>query len=146
MENKHRLAVEYLAKSRSFYYPSFSIHGSSKGFVDYGVNGIKIKNRIIDLWKHHFVFEDDMDEIETPCITPDVVFRASGHFDRFTDLIVRDIKTGECFRADHLIKNALKILPITDVVSNNTSNPIWVYYNVDDMTPVEISSTIKILK
>ncbi|VDN36064.1 unnamed protein product [Gongylonema pulchrum] len=30
---------------------------------------------------------------------------ASGHVDRFSDWMVKDLKTGECFRADHLIKN-----------------------------------------
>jgi len=30
--------------------------------------------------------------------------RASGHVDRFTDFMVRDTQTGDCFRADHLIE------------------------------------------
>ena len=29
--------------------------------------------------------------------------RASGHVDRFADFMVKDMKTGECFRADHLL-------------------------------------------
>ena len=32
------------------------------------------------------------------------VFRASGHVDRFADFMVKDLKNGECFRADHLIE------------------------------------------
>lgn len=35
-------------------------------------------------------------------------FRASGHVDRFADLMVKDNKTGECFRLDHLIKAHLE--------------------------------------
>jgi glycyl-tRNA synthetase (class II) len=31
-------------------------------------------------------------------------FRTSGHVDRFADYMVKDLKTGECFRADHLIE------------------------------------------
>lgn len=30
--------------------------------------------------------------------------QASGHVDRFCDYMVKDVQTGECFRADHLIK------------------------------------------
>ena len=30
--------------------------------------------------------------------------RASGHVDRFTDIMVKDSKTGDCFRADHLLE------------------------------------------
>lgn len=37
-----------------------------------------------------------------------VVFRASGHVDRFADLMTKDVKTGECFRLDHLIKAHLE--------------------------------------
>lgn len=38
------------------------------------------------------------------------MFRASGHVDRFADLMTKDLKTGECFRLDHLIKNHLEKL------------------------------------
>ena len=31
-------------------------------------------------------------------------FRASGHVERFADYMVKDLKNGECFRADHLIE------------------------------------------
>jgi glycyl-tRNA synthetase len=37
-------------------------------------------------------------------------FRASGHVDRFADFMVKDVKTGECFRADHLIEGIKKKL------------------------------------
>ena len=42
-------------------------------------------------------------EINTTCITPHVVLENSGHVSRFTDLMVRDVKTGQGFRADKLI-------------------------------------------
>ncbi len=38
------------------------------------------------------------------------MFRASGHVDRFIDWMVKDVKTGECFRADHFIKNHAEAL------------------------------------
>ena len=37
-------------------------------------------------------------------------FRASGHVDRFADFMVKDLKNGECFRADHLIEAHLEKL------------------------------------
>ena len=36
--------------------------------------------------------------------------RASGHVDRFSDLMVKDVKTGECFRADQLLADHLEQL------------------------------------
>lgn len=38
------------------------------------------------------------------------VIRASGHMERFSDLMVKDMGTGECFRADHLLKDHLELL------------------------------------
>ena len=35
--------------------------------------------------------------------------RASGHVDRFADFMVKDVKTGECFRADHLIEGMMNL-------------------------------------
>ena len=44
-------------------------------------------------------------EVDCPCVTPEVVLKASGHVDKFTDLMVKDEKTGTCYRADHLLKD-----------------------------------------
>jgi glycyl-tRNA synthetase len=52
------------------------------------------------------VLEEGMMEVECPSVTPEVVLKASGHVDRFNDLMVKDVKTLECFRADHLLKGA----------------------------------------
>jgi glycyl-tRNA synthetase (class II) len=41
------------------------------------------------------VLEENMLEVECPAVTPEVVLKASGHVDRFTDFMVTDVKTGE---------------------------------------------------
>ncbi|GJN27773.1 hypothetical protein PR202_gb15823 [Eleusine coracana subsp. coracana] len=56
----------------------------------------------------HFVLEEGMLEVDCPCVTPEVVLKASGHVDKFTDLMVKDEKTGNCYRADHLLKDLCK--------------------------------------
>lgn len=38
------------------------------------------------------------------------VSRASGHVERFADLMVKDTKNGQCFRADHLLEAHLEKL------------------------------------
>lgn len=35
---------------------------------------------------------------------PNIFPRTSGHVDKFADYMVKDVKNGECFRADHLLK------------------------------------------
>ena len=56
----------------------------------------------------HFVLQEHMLEVDCPCVTPEVVLKASGHVDKFTDLMVKDEKTGTCYRADHLLKDFCK--------------------------------------
>ena len=48
--------------------------------------------------------------MECTCLTPEPVLKTSGHVDRFTDLMVKDTETGECFRADKLLEDAIDTL------------------------------------
>lgn len=50
-------------------------------------------------------------------MTPEIVLKASGHVDRFTDFMVTDIVTGDCHRADHLLENHLELV-IEDATSD----------------------------
>ena len=72
------------------------------------------KAAMIDLWRKHFVLTENMLEMECTCLTPEVVLKTSGHVDRFTDLMVKDPATGECFRADKLLEDA-----IDDLIEKN---------------------------
>mmetsp|Transcript_100 Transcript_100/g.218 ORF Transcript_100/g.218 Transcript_100/m.218 type:complete len:686 (-) Transcript_100:225-2282(-) len=103
-----RSALSTLLERRMFYIPSYKIYGAVAGFYDYGPPGCAIKQNMTQAWRNHFVLEENMLELECPAVTPEVVLKASGHVERFTDFMVRDVKTGECFRADHLLEAALE--------------------------------------
>jgi len=47
-------------------------------------------------------------EVDTTIMTPATVFETSGHVARFADWMVKDTKTGEVLRADHLVKSDLE--------------------------------------
>lgn len=47
-------------------------------------------------------------ELDTTVMTPASVFETSGHVARFADWMVKDTKTGDVLRADHLVKNVLE--------------------------------------
>lgn len=47
-------------------------------------------------------------ELDTTVMTPAPVFETSGHVARFADWMVKDTKTGEVLRADHLVKAVLE--------------------------------------
>ena len=59
------------------------------------------------MWRQHFVLEESMLEMECTNLTPSSVLETSGHVERFTDFMTRDAKTGECFRADKLLEDAI---------------------------------------
>ena len=108
--DKYAKLVE-LAKRRGFFWPSFEIYGGVSGFYDLGPLGTLLKENIKRLWLDYFVTKhsDMVVAIETPMITPEIVFKASGHLESFTDPIVSCNKCGRVFRADQLIEDALGI-------------------------------------
>lgn len=83
--------------------PSASHYGGISGFKDYGINGIKLKNKILDQWRNLLANEDNLIyEIETPTLLPNIVLKASGHVDNFDDMVV-ELENGDIKRADHLV-------------------------------------------
>jgi len=110
MTNVHEKVVE-LAKRRGIFWPSYEIYGGVAGLYDLGPIGLRIKDKIVRLWRKFFVEDNDdmVVEIETPLVTLSRVLEASGHVENFTDPIVECKKCGRVFRADHLVEEALKI-------------------------------------
>ena len=78
------------------------------GLYDYGPPGSSLQANIMAEWRRHFIIEEHMLELDTTIMTPAPVFEASGHVARFADWMVKDLKTGDVLRADHLVKNVLK--------------------------------------
>ncbi|WOL04382.1 glycine--tRNA ligase, mitochondrial 1-like isoform X1 [Canna indica] len=103
----HQAVVNTLER-RLFYIPSFKIYRGVAGLYDYGPPGCAVKSNVLSFWRQHFVLEENMLEVDCPCVTPEIVLKASGHVEKFTDLMVKDEKTGMCYRADHLLKDFCK--------------------------------------
>ena len=99
--------LDNLVTRRSFLIPSFELHGGVSGLFDFGPPGFALKENILSLWKSHFVLEDGLLQIESTALTPHAVLKASGHVDKFEDIMVKDVKTGECYRADKLLEEHL---------------------------------------
>ncbi|OMJ22408.1 putative glycine-tRNA ligase [Smittium culicis] len=106
MSNKNidRNALEALLTNRFFFVPSFSIYGGVAGLYDYGPIGSALQQNLINLWRQHFVVEEDMLEMDGAIITPAEVLKTSGHVEKFTDFMCKDEVTLEVFRADHLVE------------------------------------------
>ncbi|KAG2123677.1 hypothetical protein BD769DRAFT_902427 [Suillus cothurnatus] len=100
--------LDALLNRRFFYAPAFEIYGGVAGLYDYGPPGSSLQANIMSEWRKHFIIEDHMLELDTTIMTPAPVFETSGHVARFADWMVKDTKTGDVLRADHLVKNVLE--------------------------------------
>lgn len=100
--------LDTLLRRRLFYTPSFEIYGGVSGLYDYGPPGCALQANIVDTWRKHFVLEEDMMEVDCTMLTPHDVLKTSGHVDKFADWMCKDPKTGEIFRADHLVEEVLE--------------------------------------
>lgn len=95
-------------RRRLFYTPSFEVYGGVSGLYDYGPPGCALQANLIDAWRKHFVLEEDMLEVDCTMLTPYEVLKTSGHVEKFSDWMCKDPKTGEIFRADHLVEEVLE--------------------------------------
>ncbi|ORX39219.1 hypothetical protein BD324DRAFT_618870 [Kockovaella imperatae] len=93
---------------RFFFIPSFEIYGGVAGLYDYGPPGSALQANILDVWRKHYIIEEDMLELDTTIMTLSDVLKTSGHVDKFADWMVKDSKTGEIFRADHLVEAVIE--------------------------------------
>ncbi|CAK9232181.1 unnamed protein product [Sphagnum troendelagicum] len=140
-----RLLVKNTLERRLFYIPSFKIYGGVAGLYDYGPWGCAVETNLLNLWRQHFVMEEDMFEIRCPCVTPEVVLKASGHVDKFTDLMVKDEVTGDCHRADHLLKNFLNDILAKDakITAEKKKEIMTDLASLDEFTGPELGAKIK---
>lgn len=103
-----KAALESLLRRRMFYTPSFEIYGGVSGLYDYGPPGCALQANIIDVWRKHFILEEDMLEVDCTVLTPHEVLKTSGHVDKFADWMCKDPKSGEIMRADHFVEEILE--------------------------------------
>ena len=129
-----------------FVVPSFEIHGGVGGLYDLGPPGSALKTNIVNIWRSHFVLAESMLEMECTNLTPENVLKTSGHVDRFTDLMVKDLETGECYRADKLLEDAIDNLLESDegkVMSEATKDEhLKVQRQADAFTPKELGDLL----
>ncbi|XWS63478.1 hypothetical protein CRYUN_Cryun06bG0100900 [Craigia yunnanensis] len=140
-----RQAAVNTLERRLFYIPSFKIYRGVAGLYDYGPPGCAVKSNVLAFWRQHFVLEENMLEVDCPCVTPEVVLKASGHVDKFTDLMVKDEKTGTCYRADHLLKDFCneKLQKDLSISAEKAAELKHVLATLDDLSAEELGAKIK---
>lgn len=137
-EDFNRAGTEGLLKRRFFIAPSFEIYGGVAGLFDYGPPGCSVKNNLLAVWRQHFVVEEAMLELEASCLTPEPVLKASGHVDKFSDLMVKDMETYDCYRADHLLRDRLNLLIDSSASEEEKEEMIGLRERLDELGPAEM--------
>ncbi len=92
-----------LCKRRGFIFQSSEIYGGINGFWDYGPLGVELKRNIKEAWWKDMVQDrEDMVGLDCSIIMHPQVWKVSGHYDLFSDMMV-DCKACKArFRADQL--------------------------------------------
>ena len=78
-----------LLKRRGFIWgPSPEIYGGLAGFYSYGPAGMALKHKILSLFRRELRYFG-FGEVECPTIMPEIVWKASGHLERFIDPVLK---------------------------------------------------------
>ncbi|MBT4192347.1 MAG: glycine--tRNA ligase [Candidatus Diapherotrites archaeon] len=95
--------AKYLAEKDFIYGPEPELYSPVAGFYSYGLIGKAMKNKVEDAIRKVFT-NNGFFEMEFPIVTPEIVWKASGHLDSFNDPVVICSKCKGSFRADKLIE------------------------------------------
>ncbi|KAL0282131.1 UNVERIFIED_CONTAM: Glycine--tRNA ligase, mitochondrial 1 [Sesamum angustifolium] len=134
-----RQAVVNTLERRLFYVPSFKIYRGLPGFTIMGHPDARSSPTCSPSGVREHVGSD------CPCVTPEIVLKASGHVDKFTDLMVKDEKTGTCYRADHLLKDYSKdkLEKDPNLSAEKAAELRHVLAVLDDLSAEELGAKIK---
>lgn len=104
-----------LCKRRGFLFQSSEIYGGINGFWDYGPLGVELKRNLKNVWWNDMIqSHNDLDclpgapspysmtGIDTTIIMHPQVWKCSGHYDLFHDMMQTCHSCKKLFRADHV--------------------------------------------
>ncbi len=92
-----------LCKRRGFIYQSSEIYGGLASCYDYGPLGAELKRNVRNAWwKNTVLMRDDVVGLDCSILMHPMVWKASGHADKFADLVTVCKKCNTRTRVDHL--------------------------------------------
>ncbi len=106
LEKKQEFQVDlarYLAEKDFVYGPEPELYTPVSGFYSYGLLGKQMKNNLENEIRNVFT-KNGFFEVEFPLVTPEIVWKASGHLDGFNDPVIICSKCKASFRADKIIE------------------------------------------
>ena len=96
-----------LCKRRGFIFQSSEIYGGLASCYDYGPLGVELKNNVKKAWWKAVVqMREDVVGLDCSILMHPMVWKASGHADKFADLVTVCKKCNTRTRVDHLANHA----------------------------------------
>ncbi|MBL7107008.1 MAG: glycine--tRNA ligase [Phycisphaerae bacterium] len=96
-----------LCKRRGFIFQSSEIYGGLASCYDYGPLGVELKNNVKKAWWKSVVhMHDNVVGLDCSILMHPLVWKASGHADKFADLIAECKSCNTRTRVDHLQNHA----------------------------------------
>ncbi len=93
-----------MLRRRGVILPAFEIHGGAKGLYDFGPVGGRLRSKVQDVWRDHWLSQGDVVEVSCPTVTPFAVLEASGHVAEFSDFMTVCLSCNEASRADTMLE------------------------------------------
>jgi glycyl-tRNA synthetase len=112
MDNKKQFQIDlakYLSEKDFIYGPEPELYSPIAGFYSYGLLGKTMKNNLENEIRKIFT-KNNFFEVEYPIVSPQAIWKASGHADNFNDPVILCSKCKNSFRADKLIEEKIEIL------------------------------------
>jgi len=113
--SKQMDSIVSLCKRRGFLFQSSEIYGGINGFWDYGPLGVELKRNVREAWWRDMISAHDaysvpdgaptefsMVGLETSIIMHPQVWKCSGHFDLFADMMQTCRQCKKLVRSDHV--------------------------------------------
>jgi glycyl-tRNA synthetase len=106
-KEKEKEFLSFIQEAGLIWGPEPEIYGGFAGFYTYGPLGKLLKNKVENSIRRVFNSQG-FREIEAPTILPDIVWKASGHLETFSDRTIKCSKCKSIFRVDKITggKNA----------------------------------------
>jgi glycyl-tRNA synthetase len=114
-----------LCKRRGFIFQSSEIYGGLASCYDYGPLGSELKRNVRNAWwKSTVQMRDNVVGVDCSILMHPMVWKASGHVDKFADLITECKKCHARTRVDHLLNTQGKSAEELGTDINDTSDKV----------------------
>lgn len=123
-DNEEKDFLSFVQEAGLVWGPEPEIYGGLAGFYTYGPLGKLLKNKVENSVRKVFN-ANGFREMEGPTVLPDVVWKASGHLDTFSDPVILTKDGKESYRADKLLEDvgvkvtSLKPEVLLDLIKKN---------------------------